>query len=506
MNPAGTMPMATKAPKPSARAIAPSSVLVIGAVLAACTVGPNFKPPESPAATRYIAASEPAGASDNAASKSPRQTIELGQKVTADWWTVFKSPDLDSLVALSIEDSRTLESARARLAQARESVAAASSALYPQVSLNASVSRERLNAESFGLSPRAVILPPNFNLLQVGATASYSLDLFGTTRRRIEQQSALEEFQVEQLGATYLSLTGNVVMEALEIAALRAQSMAVEDILEIDGQNLDLVRKARLAGAVPDSDVITAETQLATDETLQPNIDQQLSIARHALAVLVGKAPGDWSPPEFELSALALPTQIPVELPSELVHQRPDIRAAEAQLHAASAQIGIATARLYPDITLSASGGSAATNGGDLFNVNGLVWSIAAGLTQPVFDGGLRRAQRRAALEAFKGSAADYQQTVLVAFGQVADLLRALEHDETLLESQHHALDMASQSVGLQRISYGSGGSGIIGLLDAQRQREQALLGLIRAQAQQYQDTTQLYVAMGGGWWSEGNP
>jgi NodT family efflux transporter outer membrane factor (OMF) lipoprotein len=506
MNPAGTMPMATKAPKPSARAIAASSAMVIAAVLAACTVGPNFKPPQSPAATRYIAASEPAGASDNAASKSPRQTIELGQKVTADWWTVFKSPDLDSLVALSIEDSRTLESARARLAQARESVAAASSAQYPQVSLNASASRERLNAESFGLSPRAVILPPNFNLLQVGATASYSLDLFGATRRRIEQQSALEEFQVDQLGATYLSLTGNVVMEAIEIAALRAQSMAVEDILKIDGQNLDLARKARLAGAVPDSDVITAETQLATDETLQPNIDQQLSIARHALAVLVGKAPGDWSPPEFELSALALPTQIPVQLPSELVHQRPDIRAAEAQLHVASAQIGIATARLYPDITLSASGGSAALNGGDLFNVDGLVWSIAAGLTQPVFDGGLRRAQRRAALEAFKGSAADYQQTVLVAFGQVADLLRALEHDETLLESQHHALDMASQSVGLQRISYGSGGSGIIGLLDAQRQREQSLLGLIRAQAQQYQDTTQLYVAMGGGWWSEGNP
>jgi NodT family efflux transporter outer membrane factor (OMF) lipoprotein len=349
-------------------------------------------------------------------------------------------------------------------------------------------------------------LPPNFNLLQVGATASYSLDLFGATRRRIEQQSALEEFQVDHLGATYLSLTGNVVMEAIEIAALRAQSKAVEDILEIDSQNLNLVRKARLAGAVPDSDVITAETQLATDKTLQPAIDQQLSVARHALTVLVGKSPGDWSPPEFDLSALALPTQIPVELPSELVHQRPDIRAAEAQLHAASAQIGIATAQLYPDITLSASGGSAALNGGDLFNAEGLVWSIAAGLTQPVFDAGLRRAQRRAALQAFKGSAADYQQTVLVAFGQVADLLRALEHDETLLDSQHQALEMASQSVGLQRISYSSGGSGIIGLLDAQRQRQQALLGFVSAQAQQYQDTTQLFVAMGGGWWSENYP
>jgi NodT family efflux transporter outer membrane factor (OMF) lipoprotein len=506
MNPAGTMPIAIKARKPRVRAIARSSAMVIGALLSACTVGPNFKAPDSPAAARYLAASEPAGASDDAAYQSSRQTIALGEKVTADWWTVFKSPDLDSLVALSIQDSRTLESARARLAQARESVAAASSALYPQLSLNAGVARERLNAASFGLSPSAFPLPPNFNLLQVGATASYSLDLVGATHRRIEEQSALEEFQVDQLGATYLSLTGNVVMEAIEIAALRAQSKAVEDILEIDSQNLDLVRKARLAGAVPDSDVITAETQLATDKTLQPVIDQQLSVARHALAVLVGKSPGDWSPPEFDLSALALPTQIPVELPSELVHQRPDIRASEAQLHAASAQIGIATAQLYPDITLSAWGGSAALNGGDLFNAEGLVWSIAAGLTQPVFDAGLRRAQRRAALQAFKGSAADYQQTVLVAFGQVADLLRALEHDETLLDSQHHALDMASQSVGLQRISYGSGGSGIISLLDAQRQRQQALLGFVRAQAQQYQDTTQLFVALGGGWWSENNP
>jgi NodT family efflux transporter outer membrane factor (OMF) lipoprotein len=295
-------------------------------------------------------------------------------------------------------------------------------------------------------------------------------------------------------------------MEAIEIAALRAQSKAVEEILEIDRQNLDLVRKARLAGAVPDSDVITAETQLATDETLQPVIDQQLSVARHALAVLVGKSPSDWSPPEFDLSALALPMQIPVQLPSELVHQRPDIRAAEALLHAASAQIGIATARLYPDVTLSASGGSAALNGGDVFSADGLVWSIAAGLTQPVFDGGLRRAERRAALQGFKGYAADYQQTVLVAFGQVADLLRALEHDARLLDSQHHALEMASQSVNLQRISYGSGGSGIVGLLDAQRQREQALLGFIRAQSQQYQDTTELFVAMGGGWWHESNP
>jgi NodT family efflux transporter outer membrane factor (OMF) lipoprotein len=506
MSAASTDPAAMTRGKPRAHAIARSSATLIWAMLSACTVGPNFKPPEGTSTTRYLAASDPAGAADDATSQSPRQAIALGQKVTAEWWALFKSPELNALVARAIEDSRTLESARARLAEARESVAAASSALYPEVSLAAGASRERLNAASFGLSPSAFPLPPNFNLLQVGATASYSLDLFGATRRRIEQHTAVQEFQVDQLGATYLALTGDITMEAIEIASLRAQSRAVEDILEIDSQNLDLVRKARLAGAVPDSDVISAETQLATDKTLQPAIDQQLSVAAHALAVLVGKSPGDWSPPDFDLARLALPTEIPVELPSELVHQRPDIRAAEAQLHAASAQIGIATAQLYPDVTLSASGGAAALHGGQIFNVAGLVWSVAAGITQPVFDGGLRRAQRRVALLAFKESAADYQQTVLVAFGQVADLLRALEHDRTLLDSQRYALEMASRSVSLQRISYGGGGSGIIGLLDAQRQRQQALLGVVRAQAQQYQDTTQLFVAMGGGWWSTRSP
>jgi NodT family efflux transporter outer membrane factor (OMF) lipoprotein len=192
-----------------------------------------------------------------------------------------------------------------------------------------------------------------------------------------------------------------------------------------------------------------------------------------------------------------------VSIPSQLVHQRPDIQAAEAQLHAASAQIGIATAQLYPSITLSAGVSASSLNGGNLFSPAGLVWSIAAGLAQPIFDGGMREAERRAALAGFKESAADYQQTVLQAFGQVADILQALMHDTNLLTAQSRALSMASEAVRLQRISYGSGGSGIIGLLDAQRQYQQAKLGYVRAEAQRYQDTVQLLVAMGGGWWDQ---
>jgi NodT family efflux transporter outer membrane factor (OMF) lipoprotein len=434
---------------------------------------------------------------------APAQAIALGGRVAADWWTLFRSSKLDLLVKQAIAGNYTLESVKAKLEQAREAVAVAASALYPQIGLDANVSEQKQSAATFGLTPEAAPLPPKFNLFQVGPTASYTPDLFGQTHRRIEQQAALAEYQSDQLDAAYLTLTGNTVSLALQAAAVRSQLKALNDILVIDRQNVELVRRQRQAGTVPDSDVIVAESQLAADETLKPPLEQQLSVARHALAVLIGRAPGNWSPPDFDLAALTLPHRLPVSIPSELVRQRPDIQAAEAQLHAASAQVGIATAQLYPSITLSAGINANSLNGGELFSPGGLVWSVAAGLAQPIFDGGMREAERRAALAAFKASAADYQQTVLQAFGQVADILQALAHDTNLLAAQSHALSMASEAVRLQGISYGNGGSGIIGLLDAQRQYQQAQLGYVRAEALRYQDTVQLLVAMGGGWWDQ---
>jgi NodT family efflux transporter outer membrane factor (OMF) lipoprotein len=480
-----------------------ASIICVAVALAfsGCVVGPDFKPPAPPTSTRYTSLDEAKASDADAGPAALPQTIDLGEKVAVDWWTLFRSSDLDLLVKQAVAGSHTLESAKARLAQAREAINAASSALYPQIGLNASAAREKASATEFGLGPNAFPLPANFNVLQVGPSASYALDIFGGTRRGIEQQSALADFQHDQLDAAYLTLTGNTVAQAIQVASVRAQLKALGDILDIDRQNLDLVRKERKSGTVPDSDVVIAESQLAQDETLVPGLDQQLSAAKHALAVLLGRAPGDWLAPDFDLTSLTLPIQLPVSLPSELVHQRPDILAAEAQLHAASAQIGISTTQLYPAITLSAGISTSALSGGDLFNPAGLVWSIAAGLTQPIFDGGMRRAERRAALAAFKASAGDYQQTVLLAFGQVADNLQALTNDAHLLAAQQHALDMASESVRLQRISYTRGGTGLLNLLDAQRQYQQARLGYVRAQAQRYQDTIQLLVAMGGGWW-----
>jgi len=464
-------------------------------------VGPNFKPPPAPTAAGYLAPAERTIAEANAALPAGRQADDPGAQVTADWWTLFASPQLDLLVKRAIAGSPTLESARARLAKAQDEVRAAQGARYPQAGLSASAAHAKESAAAFGLSASAFPLPPNYNILQVGPSASYDLDVFGGVRRRIEQQSALADLQRDRLDAAYLTLTGNTVREALEIAAVRAELRAADDILDIDHQNLSLVTKERDAGEAPGSDVVLAQSQLAADETLKPGLEQQLSTAQHALAVLLGQSPGAFSPPDLALADLSLPGRLPVSLPSDLVHQRPDIRAAEAQLHVSSAQIGVATARLYPDVTLSAGITAASLDGSALFDNSGLVWSLAAGITQPLFDGGARRAERRSALEDFKADAADYRQTVLTAFGQVADILTALAHDADLVAAQQQALDTATESVRLQRLAYTGGGTGILNLLDAQRQRDQALLGYVRAEAQRYEDTVQLLVAMGGGWW-----
>lgn len=469
------------------------------ALLAGCTVGPDFKPPAPPDTSRYV--NEGESGSMPGTDPAYRQTIELGEKVSAAWWLLFRTPEVDRLVKEAIAGNRSLQAARARLVQAREAVAGAASALYPQLSVGANDAEERLSAAAFGLPPSSFALPSHFNLLQVGPTASYSLDLFGGTRRRIEQQSALADYQRDQLRAAYMTLTANTVLYAVQIASYRAQLKSLAEIIELDRRNLDLLRKARRIGSIPDSDVVLAESQLADDQTLAPELEQGLSAAAHALAVLLGRSPGDWAPPELDLARIQLPQQLPVSLPSDLVHQRPDILAAEDQLHAASAAVGVATAQLYPDITLSASLTAASLDGSALFSPSTLAWSVAAGITQPIFDGRLRESQRRAALAAFKAAAADYQQTVLQAFAQVADILQALAHDGEYMQAESRALQTAAQSVDLQRLSFEGGGSSVLGLLDAQRQHQRAYGGFIRASAQRYIDSIQLLVAMGGGWW-----
>ncbi len=466
---------------------------------AACTVGPTFRPPAPPAVARYTSPDESSG--QVPLRGAPSQTVALGDaSPPSKWWTLFHSPALDTVLDQAIAGSLTIESAKSRLAEAGDVLAENASGLYPQASFGASATRGKFSATSFGLSPSAFELPPNYDVFQLGPSASYDLDLFGGQRRSVEQQKALAAASGFQLDAAYLDLTDDAAKGAIQLAVLRAELKATDDILAIDRQDVELVGKERDAGSVPDSDVVLVESQLAADETLEPDLMQQLSVARHALAVLLGRAPADWSPPDLDLAALTLPDRLPVEIPSALVHRRPDILAAEAELHAATAAVGVATAALYPDVTLSAAVSAAALDPGHLFNPSSLVWSIAAGVTQPLFDGGLRRARRRAAIAALRTAAIAYRQTVLDSFRDVADLLEALDHDARLAADEQQALQTASDSVQLQRLSFAEGGAGILGLLDAQRAYQQALLGWVRADGARFRDTVDLLVATGGGW------
>jgi NodT family efflux transporter outer membrane factor (OMF) lipoprotein len=450
------------------------------ALLTACAVGPNFKPPEPPAAERYTSEPLPDVQLDTAAAP-------------AQWWTAFQSPQLDDTIRVALEGSPSLIAAEARLAQANEVVAASRGARAPEVSLGASLGRQKYGSAFLG----PMSFPP-FTFFSIGANVSYALDFSGSLRRDIERQGALAEAQAQEVEAARLTLTGNAVLQALTIASVRAQIKAVEGILAEDQRNVDLVRTALEAGSVARVDLLSAQSQLAQDETLLPPLRQQLSVARHALAVLVGRPPGAWAAPDFDLESFQPNAGVALIVPSELARRRPDIRAQEARLHAATAEVGLATANLYPQIKLTGSLSQQSLTAGELFDSSNVAWGLVGNLTAPLFDGGRLRAERRATLEALKASAADYQQTVLTAFEQVANVLTALEHDAQQSTAQQHAMDIAEQNLSLTRESFREGNVGVLQVLDAERLVQQARIGYVRAQGERLKDLAELSVSLGG--------
>jgi NodT family efflux transporter outer membrane factor (OMF) lipoprotein len=470
------------------------SSAVAAAMLAGCAVGPDFKRPEAPQADRYTSQSLQVEATSTGTGDEAAQHVVLGERLSRDWWRLFQSDALDDVVKRALAGNRTLVAAVSTLARAQELAAARAGAQYPQVGLTAGVGRQKYGAEFLGTLPK----PPPFTYFAIGPTVSYALDYTGGIGRSVEQQRALADYQQQQLDAAYLAVTGNAVMQALKIASLRAQIATVEAILDQDRENLKLVQVAFSAGSVSRLDIVTADSQLAIDTTLLPPLRQELSLARNALAVILGQPPAGAVLPEFDLAQLALPRRLPVSLPSELAHRRPDILAAEAQLHAATAAVGVASANLYPRIDLSAAAGQQSTDFGNLFDRASTVWSASGALVAPLFNGGTLRAEQRAAVDAMHASAANYEQTVLVAFGQVADSLQALEHDAEQLDAQAHAQDAALENVKMTRDSYNEGNVGVLQVLDAERLYQQARLGYVRAQAQRYLDTVQLFLALGG--------
>ena len=467
------------------------------ALLSGCSLIPGYKPPAAPAETGYTANGVPRMASVDGAGSA--QHFAVGKKISGSWWKVFRSPALDDILNEAVKGNRTLAAAKASLAQAHEAVAVAAGGFYPQLDFGAGAQRQRNNYKAVGLT---AFPPREFNIYSLGPTVSYSFNPAGLTTKRVEQAKALEALQNYETQAAYLTLTGGVVTEVVTIASIRAQIRAVEDILRDDAHNLRLVQDELKAGAATDLDIQTANSQLASDRTLLPPLRQRLSVARHALAVLLGRSPAAWTPPDFDLDQLTLPTELPVSLPSALVHQRPDILAAEARLHAAAAAVGIANAELYPNIRLSADVMQTFLKPDAIFDPASNVWAFGANLAAPLFHGGALHAQKRGSEDAFDAARARYEQTVLQSFGQIADLLEGLSHDAQMLAAEHHAYQSASRALQLVRTSYQLGNSTLLQVLDAQRIFEHARIGLARAQAQRYLDSAQLFVAMGGGWWA----
>ena len=472
--------------------------LAAGLIVAGCGSEPTTTPPPPATDAGYAPAGVPTIPSVGKA--GPDQHFALGKEVSGEWWGLFQSQPLDSLVTEAVAGNRNIAVAQANLAAAHEAVLVAAGGFYPRVDFGASAERQRNNFEAFGIQ---LFPPKQFNTYSLGPTVSYSFNPAGPTVHEVERQRALEDFQNHELKAAYLALTGSAVTEAINIASVNAQIKAVNDMLADDQTNLKLVQDLVRAGAGSDLDVQTANSQLATDRTLLPPLRQQRSVAQHALAVLVGKTPANWQAPDFALEQLTLPTELPVSLPSNLVRQRPDILEAEAQFRASAAAVGVANAALYPQFTLTADVMQSFLKPEAIFDPVSNVWAIGANLAAPIFHGGSLRAQKREALDAYDAGVATYEQTVLSAFGQVADLLDALAHDSEQLTAEQTADQSAESTVELTRRSFQLGNTTLLQVLDAQRQLQQARLGLARAQGQRFLDSTQLFVALGGGWWNK---
>ena len=465
------------------------ALLAAPAFLVGCAeVGPNFKAPVAPNVSGYAMSGDqvPTG-----------PTLSPDKRVTGPWWRDFGSPRLDEVMDQALAGNQTVAAAIANLDKARAQVVSVRGAAGPRVDASAGVQEERINIASFGI---AGFPNPTIGLYPVGATASYDFDLFGGQRRRIETAVAAAAGEAHRADAAYLTLTGNVAMGAVRIAAIRAQIDAVREIIADDQRNLAIVRAAEAAGGEAKSSATGPRAQIAADQALLPPLAQDLSQARHNLALLVGKAPAAWSAPDFSVADFNPPAQVPVTVPSVLVRNRPDILAAEDAVHADTARVGVATANLYPDIKLSAGWAQTGLSPNQLFGYGASGWNIGPTVSLPIFNGGQLRADRRAAEAQARASLAQYRQTVLTAFTQVSDVLTALAHDDDRLAALDAAQVAAESALSDARAAYRLGGGPLAAVVDAQRQLDRARLDVVQARSQKLMDVIELYAATATDW------
>jgi NodT family efflux transporter outer membrane factor (OMF) lipoprotein len=466
--------------------------------LSACAVGPDFAVPPAPAVSGYTPEGRPAATTSVDIAGGAVQKFDSGRDIPGEWWKVFHSKELDGLIAEALQANPSLQAAQAALWQAKENLYAQEGHLMPSLDANASATRQQFSPAEFGGAGPPLI----FNLFQTTVNVSYTPDVFGGQRRLIETQAALADYQRFQLEATYLTLTSNVVTAAVQEASLRGQIDATRDIIKSETEQLKVVRDQFDAGAASRTDVLTQQSAVATTQATLPPLQKQLEQQRHLLLTLIGRFPNDARNDHLTLASLRLPSDLPLSLPSQLVEQRPDVRAAQAQLHQASAQIGVAIANRLPQFTLTGDYGSAAVTTAALFTPGALIWSAAASGTQPLFHGFTLLHQQRAAEAAYDQAGAQYRSTVLTAFQNVADALRALQFDAATLKAQRAALRDASETLDLARGQYRLGAITYLILLNAQNSYQQARLAVVQAQAARYADTAALFQALGGGWWN----
>lgn len=476
----------------------PLFTLLALSLVGGCTVGPDFKRPTTPAATAYTDHALTTTAATPGVAGGEAQHF-TDSDIPADWWTLFHSKPLNALIEQSLANNADLKAAQAALTVARENRLAQHGASVPHLSAGLAVSREQ--------DPPGALAPvPSdnsflYNLFTPQLSISYAPDIFGLNRRTTESAAAQEQAVRFQMIAAHITLSSNVAVAAIQDASLEAQVDATRQLVDINRKMLDILKYQVGKGYAGGVDLAAQQAQLASTEASLPPLLKQLSQQRNLLSVLSGRLPNQAPPEVFELSSLTLPQDLPVSLPSVLVRQRPDVLQAEANMHAANAQVGVATANRLPNITLTANAGSTALEIGQVFGPGTGFWNIGASLLAPIFDGGTLLHQQRGARAAYVQTAEQYRSTVLTAFQNVADTLVALEQDADGLKASAAAADAARTSLDLAQLQYRNGYVGYLAVLTAEQAYQQARIALVQAQASRFSDTAALFQALGGGWW-----
>lgn len=473
----------------------PAPLWMATLALGAC-VGPNFHRPAPPRVDRYTAEALPPQTASAQGPGGAAQKFLAGQEVPRDWWTRFGSSELDVLVTEALRANPNVQAAQAALRQAMENTAAQRGSYFPTVQGGFDASRE-LDAVGV-LSPNLTSGVALYNLYTPQVTVTYVPDIFGANRRAVESLAAQAEADRYQLDATYLTLTANVVTAAIQEAGLRAQIAATMRMIALERQALSVLRHELQLGAVAEGDVFGQDAALAQLEATLPPLNRQLQQTRDLLAVLTGHLPADFKPLRFDLDQLQLPADLPLGVPSQLVERRPDVRAAEAQLHAATAQVGVAIANFLPQLTLTGDIGSSATVLGDLFKPGTGFWFVGASLSQTLFEGGTLLHRKRAADAALDQAGALYRAAVLTAFQNVADALHALDTDADALNAAGRAEAAAQKSLEVARRQLELGSVSYLALVSAEQTYQQAVISLSQARANRYADTAALFQALGG--------